>query len=210
MSKNTGRNILLIVLGYYLLTGNFKAARNLVIAYLAIMLTIVCVCVGISYKANSDKKRRMAYELEVQAQQKLKDKQEAQQLAADVLPFFVKQFEGKTLKGNFLNYVEMESYSVRFKVINDSILSYQTCEYEEYSDYLFDNKQKWSKSKQTSYSLVPATTSNGDIIKGKLTFQFENYRGELDVIKSGKKNKYKIIEPFSLRDSNNVSSLFFN
>ena len=209
MKNNTGRNIFLIVLGYYLLTGNYKAARNFVIAYVVMILVMGCILLGVELKNNAENKRREAYQLELQAKQNEKDKQEAEQFAIDVLPVFVKQFKGKTLKGEFADLGSLDSYSLKFKILNDSTLTYQTCENENYPGYVYGKQQKWSKSKKTSYSLVPSTNYYGGIDKGKLTFKFESYHGELDVIKSKKKKKYRIFTPLMLKDADNLIGCFW-
>ena len=209
MKNNTSRNIFLIILGYYLLTGNYKGARNFVIGYVVMILIFGLVVFGIAYTNRSQGSREEAYQRVLQAEQYEKDRQEAEQYAAEVLPVFVKQFKGKTLKGEFKDYSGLDSYGLKFKILNDSILSYQITENEDYS---YNSRPKWSKSKKTSYSLSPATNDNGDILKEKLIFKFESYHGQLDVIKSKKKKKkkrYQISTPLTLIDADNIYGTFW-
>ena len=209
MKNNTSRNIFLIVLGYYLLTGNYKGARNFVIGYFVMILIFGLVIFGIAYTNRSHDSRAEAYQQVLQAEQHERDRQEAQQYAAEVLPVFVKQFKGKTLKGDFMDYSGLDSYGLKFKILNDSILSYQITENEDYSPYSYDSPPKWSKSKETSYSLSPATNDYGYILKERLIFKFESYHGELDVIKSKKKKKYQISTPLTLKDADNIYGTFW-
>ena len=209
MKNNTVRNIFLIVLGYYLLTGNYKAAKNFVIAYAVMLLIMVMVVAGIILTKNSENERQEAYRVRLQAEQNEKDRQEAEQYAADVLPAFVKQFKGKTLKGDFWDSGGLDSYGLKFKILNDSILSYQITENEDYSPFSYSNRTKWSKSKETPYTLAPALNGNGNVYKEKLIFQFENYKGELDIIKSKKKKKFRISTPLLLKDEDDISGTFW-
>lgn len=206
MKNNTGRNIFLIVLGYYLLTGNYKAARNFVIAYVVMLLIAGAIVAGVIWSNHSENQQQEALRLQLEAEQNEKDRQEAEQYASDVLPVFVKQFKGKTLKGDFMDYTGLDSYGLKFKILNDSILSYQTTENEDYS-YL--SRPKWGKSKKTSYTLAPAINYDGSFNKEKLVFQFENYQGELDVIKSKKKKRFKISTPLTLKDADNIYGTFW-
>ena len=206
MKNNTGRNIFLIVLGYYLLTGNYKAARNLIIAYVVMLLIAAAIVLVVTGSNHTENSTQETYRLEWQAEQNEKDRQEGEQYAADVLPVFVKQFKGKTLKGDFMDYGGLDSYGLKFKILNDSILSYQITENEDYSN---NSHPKWSKSKKTSYTLAPAINSDGSYNKEKLVFQFENYQGELDVIKSKKKKKFKISTPLTLKDADNLIGCFW-
>ena len=209
MKNNTGRNIFLIILGYYLLTGNYKAARNLIIAYVLALLIAAAIVLGVTGSNHTRNSTQEAYRLELKAEQNEKDRQEGEQYAADVLPVFVKQFKGKTLKGDFMDYGGLDSYGLKFKILNDSILSYQITEDEDYSPYSYMSRHKWSKSKKTSYTLAPAINSDGSYNKEKLVFQFENYQGELDVIKSKKKKKFKISTPLTLKDADNLIGCFW-
>ena len=117
MKNNTGRNIFLIVLGYYLLTGNYKAARNFVIAYVVMLLIAGAIVAGVTWSNHSENQQQEALRLQLEAEQNEKDRQEAEQYAADVLPVFVKQFKGKTLKGYFTDYSGgLDSYGLKFKI----------------------------------------------------------------------------------------------
>ena len=209
MKNNTGRNIFLIVLGYYLLTGNYKAARNLVVAYLAMMLIAGLIFLGIFFQKEAEERRQEAYHRELQAEQNKKNKLEAEQFAADVLPAFVKQFKGKTLKGEFNDFSSLDRYSVKFKILNDSTLTYQICEDEDYAGYCSGSRQKWSASKKTGYTIAPAVNDNGAVVKERLIFQFESYHGDLEVIKSKKKKKYLITTPLTLKDADGLYGCFW-
>lgn len=209
MKNNTSRNIFLIVLGYYLLTGNYKGARNFVIAYVVMLLIFGLVALGIAVTNNTHNSREEAYQKELQAEQNEKDRQEAEEYAAEVLPVFVKQFKGKTLEGDFMDYGGLDSYGLKFKILNDSLLSYQITEDEDYNPYSYMRRHKWSKSKKTSYTLAPAINSDGSFHKEKLVFQFESYHGDLAIIKSKKKKKYRICTPLSLKDADNIYGIFW-
>lgn len=209
MKSNTRRNIFLVVLGYYLLTGNYKGARNFVIGYVLLFVIYICVIVGLTLKSDAEYERNQAYLLEVKAEQNERDRQEAQQFAAEVLPFFVKQFKGRTLHGDFNPFGSIDRYSLKFKILNDSTLTYQTREIDEFTVYGLGEPEKWSQSKKASYALVPTTNDNGEIVKEKLTFQFEGYSGELDLIKSKKKKKYHISTPLTMRDADNNLGVLF-
>lgn len=209
MKNNTGRNIFLIVLGYYLLTGNYKAARNFVIAYVVMFLIFGCVLAGIAINNSIESKKQEAWQLELEAKRKERELQEAKQFASDVLPAFVKQFKGKMMKGDFNDLGGLDSYGFRFKILNDSMLTYQISESEDYSPYMSPSRQKWSTGKKVKYSLVPAVRDNGTVMTDRLSFQFESYKGEIDVIKSKKKKKYQISTPLHLTDSDNLSAYFW-
>lgn len=209
MKNNTGRNIFLIVLGYYLLTGNYKGARNFLIGYVAMMLIAGIVFAVMIFHNDSTARAQEEYLMEQQKEQNALDLKEAEEYASDVLPAFVKQFKGKTLKGEFNDYTSLDSYAVKFKILNDSILSYQIAECDDYSGALYEKHQKWSKSKKTNYSLVPAVRDDGSVIKEQLVFQFENFHGELEVMKSKKKKKYRISTPLILKDADNLNACFW-
>ena len=116
MKNNTGRNIFLIVLGYYLLTGNYKAARNLAIAYVAMILIAGVIFAGIVWSNNRKSQQQEAIQRQLRTEQNEKDRQEAEQYAADVLPVFVKQFKGKMLKGYFTDYSGgLDSFGLRLR-----------------------------------------------------------------------------------------------
>ena len=100
------------------------------------------------------------------------------------------------------------SYQMGSTILNDSILSYQITEDDDYSPYSYGIQEKWSKSKKTPYTLAPAINSDGEVYKEKLVFQFENYQGELEILKSKKKKKFRICTPLSLKDGDNIFSVF--
>lgn len=128
------------------------------------------------------------------------------------LPVFVKQFKGKTLTGHFSNiYSADEGYRLKFKILNDSTLTYQTWEYDDdYTSYLRGESQKWSKSKKISFSLVPSCDSCRGFIRNQLTFKFEGYQGEVNVSKNEKKQKYHISTPLTLTDADNLNATFWD
>lgn len=210
MKNNTGRNIFLVVLGYYLLTGNYKAARNMVIAYVVMLLIVGCIFWGIASKNEAESSRQWAYQQELQAEQNKKNRQEAEQYVADVLPAFVNQFKGKTMTGEFYDIGGLDGYSIKFKIIDDATLSYQISENEDPLAYSFQNKHNWGKSKKCAYTLQPALRDDGSVIKERLIFQFESYNGELDVMRSEKKKKFKILTPLTLKDADDNYATFWD
>ena len=209
MKNNTGRNIFLIVLGYYLLTGNYKAARNFVLAYVAMILILGLVFLGSVLANDAKSSREEAYQHQLQAEQNKKDLQEAEQFAADVLPAFVKQFKGKTQTGQFYDSAGLDGYSLKFQILNDSTLTYQICEDGGLPGGSFGMHKKWSKKKKTTYSVVPAIRDNGSAMKETLIFKFDSYHGELGIMKSKKKKKYLISTPLTLEDADNLYGVFW-
>lgn len=209
MKNNTNRNIFRIVLGYYLLTGNFKGARNFAIAYFIMMLVLGGIVVGVGLTKRAESERREAYEMQVQAEKKAKERQEAKQYASEVLPAFVKQFKGKTMKGEFYDVGGLDSYGVKFKILNDSLLSYQISKGDDYPEPYSGRKPKWSAPKKVRYSIVPSD-ENDMFVGHQLNFCFENYKGELDVISSKNNKKHRFSTPLILKDADNLTGCFWD
>lgn len=205
MGNNSGRNLFLIVLGYYLFTGS-KTARNFLIGMVVAFVIGWIVAFFILFKDNFRSKEDEAQRMELLQAQNEQDYQEGLEYAAEVLPAFVKRFKGKTLKGKFNEFSTIDSYAIKIKILNDSLLSYQIAESDDETGY-YSDREKWGKSKKTSYSLVPSVRGDGMVIKDQLVFQFEQFKGELQVMESKKKKKFQIFSPPTLTDADNLTAI---
>ena len=207
MSKNTGRNILFGLLGYFLLTGNYKAARNLAIGYVVGIIIAGLILLGIAVQNTSkNESERVLFESQV-----AQEREEALEYAAEVLPSFVAQFKGKMHTGEFNDLSTNECYKLRFKVLNDSLLNYQIAECEDYGNVFPRNYKKWGAKKTVPYKLEPTSDIyTSHVSKDRLSLEFDGYHGDFNVVKSKKKNKYRISMPITLYDQNNASGIFWD
>lgn len=208
MSKNTGKYIFFGLLGYFLLTGNYKAARNLAIGYLCGIVIAGLIIWGMAAQ-NTQKKEREQALFESQVAQ---EKVEAQKYAAEVLPSFVAQFKGRMHTAEFNNLGTGNSYKLRFKILNDSLVSYQIAESEDYGNVYPRSYQKWGAKNTVPFHLEPTTEElSNHIAKDRFSLEFDGYHGDFDVVKSKQKRKkrYKIKMPLMLYDRNGAMGIFW-
>lgn len=198
MSK-TCRNIFLLLLGYYFMTGDSRPVKQFAIGYaiLTVVGTAIVLIIGFSRMNESNKTDPLVAQRYEQEQAAKKQK-----YLEEVQPVFLSHFKGKSCQGTYYDPAGLDSYKLRFKVLNDSMLSYQIYECEDMGDVYRSGHGKWSPSKKVAYTLAPAQIYNDTVNVPNLKFEFDGYSSEIQVMQSKRRKKKKTVlsTPILLQD----------